>query len=143
MSGKYDYIINELKDNNFLENADIDYKIKFMLKSINIIINETTIELSKWYTVYDKYTVGYYNKAISEMCLNNTKEALVSANNAKTNLMTIDINNENSIKYYMYKYTQEVTQINKLNSITKQLSSQLLDVDKVISDTESQCSNDD
>ena len=138
MSEEYDNIINEIKDNNFFENADIDYKIEFMLKTINIIIDETLYSVEKWTKQNKEYQVGYYNKAISEMCLNNNNEALESAYNAKKYLMEIDKNDKNSINYNMYKYNEKVMHVNKLNIIIKRLSSQLLDNDKAISDDESE-----
>ena len=137
MSEKYNDVINEIKDNNFFENADINYKIEFMLKTINIIIDETSCSVKKWTTKNEEYQVGYYNKAISEMCLNNNNEALESANNAKKYLMEINKNDENSINYNMYKYNEKVMHVNKLNIIIKHLSLQLLDDDKAISDDES------
>lgn len=132
MSEQYSDILNEIKDNDFFENVDINYKIEFMLKSINIIINESKNDVSKWEKIYNEYNVGYYNKAISEMCLNNINEALQSAENAKKYLSYIDVNNENITNYNMYKYNEEIMHINKLNFTVKQLSSQLLEIDKVV-----------
>lgn len=138
MSKKYENVLNEIKDNNFFENADINYKINFMLKTIDIIINETINDIDKLIKINKEYQVGYYNKAISEMCLNNNKDALEYAKNAKAHLMNIDINDKNSVKYCMYKYNEKIMHINKLNIIIKHLSSQLLDNDKAISDDESE-----
>lgn len=144
MSDQNEYadIINEIKDNNFLENVDIDYKLQFMLKTIDIIITDTTKLQLKWKYIYDQCEVGYYNKAISEMCLNNINEALINANNAKKYVMTINKNNENDMNYNMYKYNECVNQINKLNMIIKQLSNNMLKEDKIVSDTESDINGD-
>lgn len=139
---KYNDIINEIKHNNFLENVEIDYKIQFMLKTIDIIIIETTNEQSKWKYIYDQCKVGYYNKAISEMCLNNINEALINANDAKKYVMTINKNNENEMNYNIYKYNECVNQINKLNMIIKQLSNNLLKEDKYVPEIDSDSDSD-
>tara|TARA_Y100000389_G_C17471434_1_gene531611 strand:- start:10955 stop:11401 length:447 start_codon:yes stop_codon:yes gene_type:complete len=139
---KYNNIINEIKHNNFLENVEIDYKIQFMLKTIDIIITETINEQSKWKLIYDEYKVGYYNKAISEMCLNNINEALINANNAKKYIMTINKDNENKMNYNMYKYNECINQINKLNLIIRQLSNNLLKEDKYVSEIDSDSDSD-
>ena len=139
---KYNNIINEIKHNNFLENDEIDYKIQFMLKTIDIIITETINEQSKWKLIYDEYKVGYYNKAISEMCLNNINEALINANNAKKYIMTINKDNENKMNYNMYKYNECINQINKLNLIIRQLSNNLLKEDKYVSEIDSDSDSD-
>jgi hypothetical protein len=134
----HDEIINEIKDNNFFENADINYKLNFMLKSIDIIINQSKQEYEKWNSIHDSYQPGFYNKAFSELCLHHAKDALESANSARNNIKKInDINNELEVKYYMFKYNKDVINVSKLNIIIKNISSKILTEDMEISDNES------
>jgi hypothetical protein len=134
MSEKYDDIKNEIIDNDYFENSDLNYKIIFMSKAIDIIINETINDIDKLIIINKNCQVGFCNKAISEMALNDKYDVLSSAKSAKKYLIEIDINNEKSINFCMYKYNEKIIHINKSNIIIKNVLSQLLDNDKVISD---------
>jgi hypothetical protein len=126
-------IINEITENNFLENVNIEYKLNIMLRTIDIIINEINDKINYWQDLYDKCEAGFFNKILLENCLNNTKETLISAKNAKKNIIIINKNNKTETNYNMYKYHLEITHINKLNLIIEDMASQLLKEDQPLS----------
>jgi len=129
----YDNIINEIKDNNFFENSDVREKLNFMLKSIKLIQKQSEQNRDKWKTLHDSFTSGYYNKAISKVCLNFSNDVLESANTAKNYLdMINNIFDKKKVDYYMYKYNEEIININKINSQIKDMSCNLLTEDKEI-----------
>jgi len=129
----HDNIINEIKDNNFFENADDKEKLEFMSKSIKLIHTQSEQDRDKWKVVHDSFTPGYYNKAISKVCLNLSNSVLESAESASNYLNMINnIHDKKRVNYYMYKYNEEITNINKINTQIKDMSCNLLTEDKEI-----------
>ena len=132
-------VLKKLQENNFFmddSNKDnLKKKLDFMSESVNIVIEETEKQIIYWKTLYNKFESGYYNKAISELCLQNINTVLESAHSAKKYLSNIkDIDNDNQVTYWISKYQKEFNNINKLNMAIKETSKNLLTIDKLIDD---------
>lgn len=105
---EYKEIINELKDSDFLENADMNSRLNLMLKSIDMIIKDIITMNDVWKKKFDECEAGTPYKAILGNCVEYITIMSESANSAKKNIMLVNGNDTNSINYHMEKYNKEL-----------------------------------
>ncbi len=126
-------LLEELQKTNYLNNANDDCKINFLLKQIKIIKNIASQNLLNWTEIYNinKNNDNFYNKMISDICITNINEQLDLANNLELDVLNLKNNNDKSIDYFIDNHI--IHRIEYINFITAQISIELLSTDRLIS----------
>lgn len=115
-------VLNDLSDATLFDEENIIDKLDFIIITIEIIENDAAVVLNKWNKIYNSFESGDEKKLIANMGLKNAENNCASIKNAKKNITDMgNIKDEQLIHYNIFKYREELNDINNTNNILRTL----------------------